>query len=151
MHDDQTLCDKYGTKRETIPKKIRRTSVYLACHSTGRIADCLLNTNGRRTPILWRCVDIEPGQVQPCAVVHCDSADEAGKIFDSIIANANQYCIAYRAHKIGCEEKLEPSASLLRNWLIAGQLTMPHFPYLSDKNAKVKNASAPRQYTGIVK
>lgn len=66
-----------------VAQLVRGLSVNLASNNTSGISNGLLETNGRRTTVVWCYVDIQPSEVESRPVVDCDGAEKGSEEFDS--------------------------------------------------------------------
>ena len=76
---DQQLGNDQRAQRESMAKHKRALRIDLSCNDTCGVTHRLLHADGGRTTIVWRDVDVEPGEVETRAVVDGDGAQECSK------------------------------------------------------------------------
>lgn len=108
--DDHSLRDHQRAQGEGVAQHVRRFPVDLADHDARDVAHGLLQPDLHGAAVVRRHVDVEPGDVQPGAVVGCDGAEERCEVLDCVVFDGQEEDVADYGEDIDGEKELEKSA-----------------------------------------
>lgn len=83
--------------REDVAQLVGRRAVNLASDDTGGVSDAQLHAACRGAAVVRCDINIKPGQVESCAVVHRHSAQERAQELDAVAGRADDEHVAHYA------------------------------------------------------
>lgn len=100
MKRDNYLRYHQCPQRERISQYIWRCAVYLPRYDTSTVTHCLLQTDGKCTPVLRRHVNVQPGHVQTDTSVDSHTAEVGCKVFYGVAGDGQEENVADYAEDV---------------------------------------------------
>lgn len=105
LRDDEHLRHAQRAQRERIAQHVRTRAVDLPDHDARRVAQRLLQADGRRAAVVRRHVDVQPGDVQPGTGVGGHGAEEGREVLDGVGRDGQEEDVAHHGEDVRCEKE----------------------------------------------